>query len=561
MKKLLLTLAGAAALSFSSYAETVTINVDDAADVQGTFIEEVKKDDGSVQAAAHYQPLESLKLGDFTFSFTTTNTSATSAPAYYYATSIAANQQKTIRIYAGTSMTITAPEGVTMTEITTKGSNGKANAAWTVDNGTWTCTTASATTWTGAANKITVTATGSYRITEITITTGEGGSVDPTPSDKTSITYLASSDAELQSGWTIDNGTLPEGLTYVWNWRTYDGAGYLNAGAYVNNVAYATEAYAISPVIDLSKMTNVSASFEHAAKFQTTLKELCKFLVREEGATAWTELTIPTWPTAGAWTFANSGDIDLKAYDGKKIQLAFKYGSSAAGADTWEIRNLIIAGEGEGVTPPTPTVETAKYALATTMTDGKYLFAIDGKAGSNIAESLSYGRFGLTDKNVTVDGNNITAPKDYAVTITKTDEGYTLVDCFDRFLGMDDEHLTSFQIYTTVNEGCYWTIELSAEGKATIVNVLTECTVSQTQGTEGTFFTNIAPANLNGVEEGAFNLPSLYLLDGSSAVAAVEASENAPVEYFNLQGIRVANPENGIYIRRQGSSVSKVLVK
>lgn len=34
----------------------------------------------------------------------------------------------------------------------------------------------------------------------------------------------------------------------------------------------------------------------------------------------------------------------------------------------------------------------------------------------------------------------------------------------------------------------------------------------------------------------------------------------APVEYFNLQGIRVENPGSGIYIRRQGSSVSKVVL-
>ena len=35
---------------------------------------------------------------------------------------------------------------------------------------------------------------------------------------------------------------------------------------------------------------------------------------------------------------------------------------------------------------------------------------------------------------------------------------------------------------------------------------------------------------------------------------------NAPAEYFNLQGVRVANPTNGLYIRRQGSTVSKVYV-
>lgn len=48
-----------------------------------------------------------------------------------------------------------------------------------------------------------------------------------------------------------------------------------------------------------------------------------------------------------------------------------------------------------------------------------------------------------------------------------------------------------------------------------------------------------------------------------SGISDVEIDENAPVEFFNLQGIRV-NAETltpGIYIRRQGASASKVLVK
>lgn len=36
---------------------------------------------------------------------------------------------------------------------------------------------------------------------------------------------------------------------------------------------------------------------------------------------------------------------------------------------------------------------------------------------------------------------------------------------------------------------------------------------------------------------------------------------DAPVEYFNLQGVRVDNPGAGIYIRRQGKTVTKVVVK
>ncbi|MDE6196519.1 MAG: hypothetical protein K2F91_01475, partial [Muribaculaceae bacterium] len=40
----------------------------------------------------------------------------------------------------------------------------------------------------------------------------------------------------------------------------------------------------------------------------------------------------------------------------------------------------------------------------------------------------------------------------------------------------------------------------------------------------------------------------------------IVADTNAPVEYFNLQGVRVANPENGLFIRRQGKTTTKVVL-
>lgn len=47
--------------------------------------------------------------------------------------------------------------------------------------------------------------------------------------------------------------------------------------------------------------------------------------------------------------------------------------------------------------------------------------------------------------------------------------------------------------------------------------------------------------------------------DTVTGVAAIEADENAPVEYYNLQGVRVANPGTGIFIKRQGSKVTKII--
>lgn len=45
-----------------------------------------------------------------------------------------------------------------------------------------------------------------------------------------------------------------------------------------------------------------------------------------------------------------------------------------------------------------------------------------------------------------------------------------------------------------------------------------------------------------------------------TAISGTGADASAPVEYYNLQGIRVENPAGGIFIRRQGSSISKVML-
>ncbi len=156
-------------------------------------------------------------------------------------------------------------------------------------------------------------------------------------------TGLAQSAAECD--WTFDNVTMPTELSYIWKWTEYNGNHYLNGSAYLDKVAYAAESYAVSPEIDLTAVTSATASFEHAAKFQTTLTTLCGFAVRESGASDWTPVAIPTWPAAGSWTFVNSGSIDLSAFAGKKIQVGLKYGSSASGADTWEIRNFKVTGK------------------------------------------------------------------------------------------------------------------------------------------------------------------------------------------------------------------------
>jgi hypothetical protein len=173
-----------------------------------------------------------------------------------------------------------------------------------------------------------------------------GGTTDPGTGDTTSgttLTYLASG----ADDWTLETS----GELTVWTWNSY---GYLKGNAYSGGAVAAT-AYAYSPVIDLTSAKTVSANFDHAAKFQTIVKDVCRFVVREENATEWTEFAPTTWPEAGAWTFANSGDIDLSAFAGKKVQVGFKYVSTDENADTWEVKNLVITTDGAATTDPGTT--------------------------------------------------------------------------------------------------------------------------------------------------------------------------------------------------------------
>jgi hypothetical protein len=90
--------------------------------------------------------------------------------------------------------------------------------------------------------------------------------------------------------------------------------------------------------------------------------------------------------------------------------------------------------------------------------------------------------------------------------------------------------------------------------------------------TELTFRNNYT---LDSVVAGTYNVEALvnvyngaaqlyviaYTATGTDGIANVAADNNAAAEYFNLQGVRVANPTNGLFIRRQGNNVQKVLVK
>lgn len=185
---------------------------------------------------------------------------------------------------------------------------------------------------------------------------GEGGGTQPGEEK----VLLDESFATNQGAFTIDNKVMPSELTYVWNHDDRNG-GYMKASAHINKptaVDYATESWLISPELDLTTATTATLTFDHAINFAKDIQAQQTLWVKEVGTENWQQVTIATYPAGNSWDFISSGNIDLSAQKGKKVQLGFKYVSTDKGAATWEIKNVKVVADGKGGTvDPTPEPE------------------------------------------------------------------------------------------------------------------------------------------------------------------------------------------------------------
>lgn len=121
----------------------------------------------------------------------------------------------------------------------------------------------------------------------------------------------------------------------------------MKASAFLNNTNYDADARLVSPEIDLSGYTSASASFEQALNFFSSTDQAKKealFEVSTDGGSTWTPVAIPNYPDSMSWTFVSTGSIDLSAYAGKKIKVAFHYIGTAAKSGTWELNKLNVYG-------------------------------------------------------------------------------------------------------------------------------------------------------------------------------------------------------------------------
>lgn len=134
----------------------------------------------------------------------------------------------------------------------------------------------------------------------------------------------------------------------IWAGQTYDG-GCVTMSGFVDPNRFANEDWLISPSISLAGKTDVKMIFREAMNFATNINEEAKVFVStnypgtgDPNEADWTQLTGFSRSAGNSWTFVDTGEINLSAYDGQTIYVAFKYTSTTAVAGTWEISRMLL---------------------------------------------------------------------------------------------------------------------------------------------------------------------------------------------------------------------------
>lgn len=164
--------------------------------------------------------------------------------------------------------------------------------------------------------------------------TDGGGTVEP---DDNIVTVYEGIFTTDDGGCTAVNVDVPEAVGNVWSRDAKYG---WKATAYKSKTNYPAEATLTTPKIDLTGYSEATVSFDHALNFAANPSTTHSVEVLVDGVS--TPLSGVTWPSGSSWKFVSSGDVSLKAFAGKKIQLVFRYRSTASQASTWEIQSLVI---------------------------------------------------------------------------------------------------------------------------------------------------------------------------------------------------------------------------
>lgn len=242
------------------------------------------------------------------------------------------------------------------------------------------------------------------------------------------------------------------------------------------------------------------------------------------------------------------GTAKTVIYSGEKVS-TYTYNATS----TVQMEKLVLSDEKQGEDPNPPVEGTITVKKATTFAPGAVAFVFN----EGFVETFEYNAtkpYGYWMAVAATPADEMKVTEKAIFTIASTDKGYTIKDCQGYFMGWDGEHW-SFNAYTSSDEGnCYWDITM-VDGKVKIANKVKSSAGNEVYLAGKTYNSDyeMCPTDRTGNP-----LPMLYVKSGTGVENIAIENEAAPV-YYNLQGVRVANPENGIFIVVKGGKSQKVM--
>jgi hypothetical protein len=277
------------------------------------------------------------------------------------------------------------------------------------------------------------------------------------------------------------------------------------------------EDWLISPAFSLNDTENEILTFSTAMNY--TGDDLMVMIADDyvpgddPNEADWQDLTATL--SGGSWAWTESGDIDLNAYSGTEMYIAFKYTSDDAGSATWEIDNIkLVAGGGSSVIPE-PTNYPTDFTSNCVTTDIQ-LFWTDA-VGEQLPENYLVVAYTTAFGGV-ADGQPIADDLDFSDGFAAMNIAYGQETAF--FAGTLENTTYTVKIYPYTNSGT--SIDYKNDGS------VPELTIQTGNSFSGVIF--------NLTFDNGFDNWTTYSVIGDDQVWSIDENHGSPVPCGKMSG-------------------------
>lgn len=291
--------------------------------------------------------------------------------------------------------------------------------------------------------------------------------------------------------------------------------------------AFDNEDWLISPAMNFNNYINEIITFQNAKNY--TGNDM-KFRIStnydgggDPNSATWTDIAFTMSGGSWAWTF--SGELDLSAYNGTAVYVAFYYTSTTTASATWEVDDIEISGEEEATIYPEPSNYPTSFSADATGTT--ILVTWTDAVGTQLPDQYIIFAGTSSGLPVPVDGTPVADDIDLSDGSGALNVAFGLEEA--TFPGLEPGDIYYFVIYPYTNSGN--NTDYKTDGTAPTANATTTLTPEPTNYPTS-FDANATSSSvaLTWTDATGTQLPENYIVFAGLASALPVPVDGAPVD-------------------------------